>query len=222
MRSPLRSDLPVDRSSSSRARRTSPSSSPYLNLLPDKECITAVDSGSWLAMASKRGSLGSVEAILNACPTREDAVRRARIDAGARGGDEDEERTEERTEEMGAVRRKAHPHLISENMKVNRRRKGEEQDRIIRHYREKLNIEHLEWVWLAAYLESAGRRSRQSMTLGPRNSAESRRIRSVPALVRGGCSGAKLVLGYLSSSLQSADPRRWILQGQVPLPTQVQ
>lgn len=35
-----------------------------MNRLPDAECITDVDLGSWLEIASKRGSFGSVDAIL--------------------------------------------------------------------------------------------------------------------------------------------------------------
>lgn len=46
------------------ASATSPSSSPYVNRLPDAECTTAVDCRSWLAMASKIGSRGNVEANL--------------------------------------------------------------------------------------------------------------------------------------------------------------
>lgn len=46
------------------ASATSLKSSPYENLLSDAECITAVDRGSWLAIASNRANLGNVDAIL--------------------------------------------------------------------------------------------------------------------------------------------------------------
>lgn len=47
-----------------RLSATSCSNCPYVNRLADAECITDVDLGSWLEIASKRGSSGSVDAIL--------------------------------------------------------------------------------------------------------------------------------------------------------------
>ena len=55
---------PASLRSLSFASATSPSSSPYVNRLPDLECTTTVDCGSWLAIASNIGSRGKVEAIL--------------------------------------------------------------------------------------------------------------------------------------------------------------
>ncbi|ROW07898.1 hypothetical protein VMCG_03511 [Cytospora schulzeri] len=62
--SPVMSSLPASSSSLFRIRHTSPSSSPYLKVLCEMVWTTAVEFGSWLDMASKTGSLGSVEAIL--------------------------------------------------------------------------------------------------------------------------------------------------------------
>lgn len=64
MRSPSMSLLPAVSYRRFRTLHTSPSSSPYRNRRPLREWITTVESGSWLAMASKTGSLGSVDAIL--------------------------------------------------------------------------------------------------------------------------------------------------------------
>lgn len=58
------SSLPAASSSWLRIRHTSPRSSPYLKVLCEAEWTTAVEFGSWLDMASKTGSLGKVEAIL--------------------------------------------------------------------------------------------------------------------------------------------------------------
>lgn len=64
MRSPWMSSLPAASSSRLRIRHTSPSSSPYRKVLWDAECTATVESGSWPEIASKTGSRGSVDAIL--------------------------------------------------------------------------------------------------------------------------------------------------------------
>jgi hypothetical protein len=38
-----------------------------VNLLPEVECITTVECGSWFAMASNIGNGGKVDAILGNC-----------------------------------------------------------------------------------------------------------------------------------------------------------
>lgn len=64
MRSPWISSLPAASSRRLRMRHTSPSSSPYLKVLREAEWTTTVESGSWPEIASKTGSRGSVDAIL--------------------------------------------------------------------------------------------------------------------------------------------------------------
>lgn len=62
-----------------------------MNRLPDDECITDVDLGSWLEIASKRGSFGSVDAIL-ALKREKEALKcgRRRNDEGFRGKNNDD------------------------------------------------------------------------------------------------------------------------------------
>jgi hypothetical protein len=64
MRSPSISSLPAVSYRRFRTLHTSPSSSPYRNRRPLFEWMTTVESGSWRAIASNTGNLGSVEAIL--------------------------------------------------------------------------------------------------------------------------------------------------------------
>lgn len=84
MRSPLRSSRPAAWERRSRARRTSPSSWPYLKVRPEREWMTAVESGSWRETASKRGRRGRVESILAAGRSEAKGEVRDGTDEGGR------------------------------------------------------------------------------------------------------------------------------------------
>lgn len=82
------SDLPAASYNRSRVCATSGRSSPYLKLRPERQWTTAVESGSCFDMASNRGNLGSVEAILMCRPAVAVVAALERSKGGKGGGPE--------------------------------------------------------------------------------------------------------------------------------------